>query len=64
MKKKNSKKVTETTETGAKIIRNADGEVVYDLRGSNNLLRDMNTALIKLTDKSGGSQRGATEWFI
>lgn len=64
MKKKNAKKTVETTETGAKIIRNTAGEVVYDLRNSNNLLRDMNKALIKLTDKSGGSQRGATEWFI
>ena len=37
---------------------------VYDLTKSENLLRDMNKALIAETDMKGGSSHGAAEWFV
>ncbi len=58
------RKNIKTTEYGTKIVSKGNGEIVYDLRKSVNLLRDMSKILLKETNLKGGSSRGAAEWFI
>jgi hypothetical protein len=50
------------TKSGTKVSKNRDGEQVYDLRNSQDLLKDMNRAIIAETNESGSSV-GAVRWF-
>lgn len=50
------------TPSGAIFSKNNQGETVFDLRQSRDILRDMNRAILQET-KKGGSERGAVEWF-
>lgn len=57
-------KETKISPYGMKITTKRNGEKIYDLRESINILRDMNKVLLKETDLKGGSSRGAANWFI
>lgn len=59
----NMNKKKTTTPHGGSVSTNGMGDMVYDLRKSEDILKDMNHALIEETKKSGSS-RGATEWFM
>lgn len=60
----NMAKDIKITNYGMKIKTDPNGETVYDLRKSVNLLRDMSKVLLDETNLRGGSSRGAANWFI
>lgn len=53
----------EKTKNGAIFSKDKTGDPIFDMRKSNNLLKDMNRAIISETKRSG-SEIGAINWFI